>query len=185
MSEGRSWDNDLPGSALIQQSQEVLKQCPRAVARWHWLLCTLSALDDSLPAETPRPDHARRAVDVNWPLTPRCVPAATLAARLQAGTGGLTSPARLYRFFVVLDRKPMPLGCRHAAHQADGRKPPVAIRTEGARAAERVASALSAPFARGLPPNGIGFPAGGGAGRAKLLLSRIPAASVAPIPAAQ
>ena len=38
--------------------------------------------------------------------------------------------------------------------QADGRKPPVAFRTEGARAAERVASALAGPFARGLPPGG-------------------------------
>jgi hypothetical protein len=44
--------------------------------------------------------------------------------------------------------------------------------------------ALPGLFARGLPPNGIGFVGGGGAGRAKLLLSRIPAASVARIPAA-
>jgi hypothetical protein len=36
----------------------------------------------------------------------------------------------------------------------------------------------------GLPPNGVDFLAGVGAGRAKLLLSRIPAASAAPIPAA-
>jgi hypothetical protein len=37
---------------------------------------------------------------------------------------------------------------------------------------------------RGLPPNGVDFLAKGAAGRAKLLLSRIPAASAAPIPAA-
>ena len=117
-----------------QDSREL--QCHWAVAQWHWLSCVLSALDDSLPAETPRPDHARRAVDVNRPVTPRCVPAATLAARLQTVTGGLTSPARLDRSFVVLDRKPMPLGCRPAARAADGRKPPVAFRTEGARAGQ-------------------------------------------------
>jgi hypothetical protein len=39
-------------------------------------------------------------------------------------------------------------------------------------------------FARGLPPNGIGFLARRSVGRAKLLLSRIPAASVSSIPAA-
>jgi hypothetical protein len=53
--------------------------------------------------------------------------------------------------------KPMPLGFRPAAHQAGGRKPPAAIRTEGARAGKGVYNALTAPFARGLPPNGIGF----------------------------
>jgi hypothetical protein len=37
---------------------------------------------------------------------------------------------------------------------------------------------------RGLAPNGVDFLAKGAAGRAKLLLSRIPAASAAPIPAA-
>jgi hypothetical protein len=73
-------------------------QCDWAAAQSHWLLCVLSALDDSLPAETPRPDHARRAVDVNRPVTPRCVPVATLAARLRTVTEGLTSPARLDRF---------------------------------------------------------------------------------------
>ncbi|MFM8477427.1 MAG: hypothetical protein ACKOEO_16725, partial [Planctomycetaceae bacterium] len=36
----------------------------------------------------------------------------------------------------------------------------------------------------GCPSNGVDFLAGGSAGRAKLLLSRIPAASAAPIPAA-
>jgi hypothetical protein len=46
---------------------------------------------------------------------------------------------------------------RGLKNQADGRKPPVAFRTEGARAAKRVASALAEPLARGLPPNGIGF----------------------------
>ena len=39
--------------------------------------------------------------------------------------------------------------------RADGRKPPVAIRTEGARAGKDAGIALSLPFARGLPPNGI------------------------------
>jgi hypothetical protein len=38
--------------------------------------------------------------------------------------------------------------------------------------------------AHGRLPNGVDFLARGGAGRAKLLLSRIPAASAAPIPAA-
>ncbi len=36
-----------------------------------------------------------RAVDVNRPVTLRCVPDAVLAARARAVTGGLTSPARL------------------------------------------------------------------------------------------
>jgi hypothetical protein len=43
---------------------------------------------------------------------------------------------------------------------------------------------LLAIFGRGLPPNGIGFLARRSAGRAKFLLSRIPAASVSSIPAA-
>jgi hypothetical protein len=68
--------------------------------------------------------------------------------------------------------------------RADGRKPPVVFRTEGERAGECVGVAFAGPFARGLPPKGIGVVGGGGAGRAKLLLSRIPAASTAPIPAA-
>ncbi|MGV2337724.1 MAG UNVERIFIED_CONTAM: hypothetical protein LVR18_27790 [Planctomycetaceae bacterium] len=55
-------------------------------------------MDDSLPGETPRPDHARRAVDVDRPVTSRCVPDAAMAGRLRTVTGGLTSPARLYRF---------------------------------------------------------------------------------------
>ncbi|MGV2338155.1 MAG UNVERIFIED_CONTAM: hypothetical protein LVR18_30145 [Planctomycetaceae bacterium] len=41
--------------------------------------------------------------------------------------------------------------------------------------------ALPGSFARGLPPNGFGFLVKGSAGRAKLLLSRIPAASVSSI----
>jgi hypothetical protein len=46
-------------------------------------------------------------------------------------------------------------------------------------------SAVSSQLVTGRwSPNGIGFVGGGGAGRAKLLLSRIPAASTAPIPAA-
>jgi hypothetical protein len=40
------------------------------------------------------------------------------------------------------------------------------------------------PSAEGRRPNDVDFLAGGIAGRAKLLLSRIPAASAAPIPAA-
>jgi hypothetical protein len=44
--------------------------------------------------------------------------------------------------------------------------------------------ALPGSFARGLPPKGFGFLVKGSAGRAKLLLSRIPAASVSSIPAA-
>ncbi|MFM8479117.1 MAG: hypothetical protein ACKOEO_25295, partial [Planctomycetaceae bacterium] len=36
-----------------------------------------------------------RAVDVNRPVTPWCVPDAVLATRARTVTGGLTSPARL------------------------------------------------------------------------------------------
>jgi len=48
----------------------------------------------------------------------------------------------------------------------------------------RIARTLRAKHSRVLPPNGVDFLAKGAAGRAKLLLSRIPAASAAPIPAA-
>jgi hypothetical protein len=37
---------------------------------------------------------------------------------------------------------------------ADGRKPPVAIRTEGARAGKDAGSAFAGTLARGLPPGG-------------------------------
>ncbi|MEY3172264.1 MAG: hypothetical protein RLZZ436_177 [Planctomycetota bacterium] len=47
-----------------------------------------------------------------------------------------------------------------------------------------VSSALPGHFTRGLPPCGIGFLARRSVGRAKLLLSRIPAPSVSSIPAA-
>jgi hypothetical protein len=47
-----------------------------------------------------------------------------------------------------------------------------------------VCSALPELFARGFPPRGIGFLTRRIAGRAKLLLSRIPAASVSSIPVA-
>jgi hypothetical protein len=50
---------------------------------------------------TPGFDHQRRAVDVNRPVRPRSAPCATLATRAHTVTGGLTSPARLSRFFAV------------------------------------------------------------------------------------
>ncbi|MFM7038385.1 MAG: hypothetical protein ACKO2L_11755, partial [Planctomycetaceae bacterium] len=67
---------------------------------------------------------------------------------------------------------------------AVGRKPPAVFRTEGARAVNCLGRSFAGAFARRLPPNGLDFLAGGGAGRAKLLLSRIPAARTAAIPAA-
>ncbi len=95
----------------------------RRCARWQWrchrvvrAVCPRAAARRLNQAEAPRLDHARRAVDVNRPVTPRCVPAATLAGRLQTFTEGLTSTAPLYRFFVVLDRKRMPFGGRPRAN---------------------------------------------------------------------
>ena len=43
---------------------------------------------------------------------PWCVPGATLAGWARTLTGGLTSPARLVRFFAVMLRTSTPLGCR-------------------------------------------------------------------------
>ncbi|MEY3174940.1 MAG: hypothetical protein RLZZ436_2854, partial [Planctomycetota bacterium] len=68
----------------------------------------------------------------------------------------LAAGMRLSRSFALptlrLVRKPMPLGCRPAAHV--WRKPPVAIRHPGAHAASGVGSALPGLFTRGLPPCG-------------------------------
>jgi hypothetical protein len=85
---------------------------PRPAAQGHWLSGVSHALEDSLSVETPRPDHARRAVDVNRPVRHWSAPAAPLPARLRTVTGGLTSPARLSRFFTLIERMPMPLACR-------------------------------------------------------------------------
>ncbi|MEY3175466.1 MAG: hypothetical protein RLZZ436_3380 [Planctomycetota bacterium] len=89
---------------------------PRALAQWHWLSDVSHAWEDSLCVETPRPDHATRAVDVNRPVRHWSASAAPLSARLRAVTGGLTSPARRSHFFAAIERKPMPLGSRPAAH---------------------------------------------------------------------
>jgi hypothetical protein len=56
-------------------------------------------LEGSLSVETPRPDHARRAVDVNRPVWPRAAPGATPTARARTVTAGLTSTARLFTCF--------------------------------------------------------------------------------------
>jgi len=52
----------------------------------------------------------------------------------------------------------LPAGSRHAAEHAwepaVGRKPPAAVRTEGARDGKDRAGALAGPFARRLPPCG-------------------------------
>ncbi|MGV2334583.1 MAG UNVERIFIED_CONTAM: hypothetical protein LVR18_10875 [Planctomycetaceae bacterium] len=61
-----------------------------------WISCVSDALQGSLSVQPPRPDHARRAVDVNRPVTRWCAPAAVLAERLWNVTGGLTAPARLH-----------------------------------------------------------------------------------------
>ncbi|MGV2334333.1 MAG UNVERIFIED_CONTAM: hypothetical protein LVR18_09530 [Planctomycetaceae bacterium] len=58
-------------------------------------LWRVDAVEDSLSVETPGLDHVRRAVDVNRPVTHWCAPAAVLAGRLRAVTGGLTSPLAL------------------------------------------------------------------------------------------
>jgi hypothetical protein len=71
---------------------------PEASAQGHWLSGVSHAWEDSLSVETPRPDHARHAVDVNRPVRHWCAPPAPLVARLRAVTGGLTSPARLSHF---------------------------------------------------------------------------------------
>jgi hypothetical protein len=56
-------------------------------AHWRRHYCASDALMDCLSVETPRPDHGRRAVDVNQPVTPWCAPPAVPAARLQNVTG--------------------------------------------------------------------------------------------------
>ncbi|MEY3175257.1 MAG: hypothetical protein RLZZ436_3171 [Planctomycetota bacterium] len=89
-----------PGAPLCPPRQQHLARAvyPRAPAQWHWLSDVSPAWEDSLSVETPRPYHARRAVDVNRPVRYWCAPAAALPARLRTVTGGLTSPARLSTF---------------------------------------------------------------------------------------
>jgi hypothetical protein len=71
--------------------------------------------EDSLSAETPRTEPARRAVDVNRPVTTWCAPAAALPVRSRTVTAGLTSPARLYPLFAAIQRTSMPSDCSPAA----------------------------------------------------------------------
>jgi hypothetical protein len=51
----------------------------------------------------------------------------------------------------------MPLGFRPAAHQADGRKPPVAIRTEGARWVGTLAARWQGRLPAGFRPMALTF----------------------------
>ncbi|MGV2334265.1 MAG UNVERIFIED_CONTAM: hypothetical protein LVR18_09155 [Planctomycetaceae bacterium] len=62
-------------------------------------LWRVDAVENSLAGETPRTDYFRRAVDVDRPVSRWAALLRRLAARLRAVTGGLTSPARLKRFF--------------------------------------------------------------------------------------
>ena len=52
-------------------------------------------LSSGTTAQTNYKNVPWRAVDVNRPVTPWCVPGAVRAARARTVTGGLTSPARL------------------------------------------------------------------------------------------
>jgi hypothetical protein len=103
----------IPGNgacALLAPQPSCGNAQSRVAAQWHWHSGVPHALEDSLSVETPRPDHARRAVDVNRPVRHWCAPAAALPARLRTVTGGLTSPYAFPTFFALIERKPMPLG---------------------------------------------------------------------------
>ncbi|MGV2337538.1 MAG UNVERIFIED_CONTAM: hypothetical protein LVR18_26805 [Planctomycetaceae bacterium] len=86
----------------LQSPQAVARRRRRGLltwVRWHWRSCVSGAVKDSLAVETPRPDHSRRAVDVNRPVPAWLPPCCGFGERLRDVTEGLTSPARLETLF--------------------------------------------------------------------------------------
>jgi hypothetical protein len=100
------------GVGVAMSGPFALRLPPNAIGR----AGVSDVLEDSLPAETPRTDHARRAVDVNRPVTSRVRACCDVSCAVANRYRGIDIPRSPLSRFAAIQRTSMPLGCRQAVH---------------------------------------------------------------------